>query len=62
MVPHSYLTIVILISGIQRLSKTRQLSKFDNPFDKPRQQRSRKNNYESVNLTISFYSRMSFLE
>jgi hypothetical protein len=37
-----YLTIVIWISKMQRLSKIRQLFKFDSPFDKPRQRISKK--------------------
>jgi hypothetical protein len=43
---------------MQRLDKIRQLSKFDKPYSEEK----RKNNYNNVILTISFYSVMSFLK
>jgi hypothetical protein len=44
-----YLIIIIKILRIHRLDKIRQLSKFDNPFNKPRQRRNRK-----LIMTVSF--------
>jgi hypothetical protein len=47
---------------MHKVDKIRQLSKFDNSFDKPRQRRSKKINYKSAILTISFYSVMPLLK
>jgi hypothetical protein len=48
----SHLTIVIWISGMQRLDKIRQATSA----------KKQKINYESAILTISFYSGMSLLK